>query len=355
LLRELETGTYIEPHRMSVSEYMSRWLEATKSKVEERTWVRYEQIVRNQIVPTLGHMKLGQLRPLHIEKAEAEWAERGNRRTRVPSALSARSVLHIHRCLHTAMDRAVKWRLLAVNPVDGVDAPHVPQSEAESLTPAEAVKLIEILRGRSYELPMLIGLIGGLRPTEYLALRWRDVDLERAELRVRQNVHRERADRVTEHMGVQVPGFRFGPPKTHRSRRPVSLPLEFCAVLKLWRKAQAELRVKAKQWHDLDLVFADGSGLPHKLQQVELDFAKARTLADLRPEVRLYDLRHTMASLLLYLGKSLKLIAARLGHASETLVLTTYGHLQPTDDREAAEELWNVTRRLHVPDEEELA
>lgn len=58
-----------------------------------------------------------------------------------------------------------------------------------------------------------------------------------------------------------------------------------------------------------------------------------------------------MASLLLYLGKSLKLIAARLGHSSETLVLTTYGHLQTADDREAAEALWEVTRGMEGRDE----
>jgi integrase len=120
--------------------------------------------------------------------------------------------------------------------------------------------------------------------------------------------------------------------------------VEFGEVLKLLRKAQAGVRLKATLWYELDLVFADQLGLPFKIQQVERDFAKARALAGLRDEVRLYDLRHTMASLLLYLGKSLKLIAARLGHSSETLVLTTYGHLQPTDDRDVAEELWEVTR-----------
>lgn len=97
LRRELETGSYVEPHRLIVADYMVRWLDATKGKVEERTWVRYEQIVRHQIVPTLGHVKLAQLRPLHIEAAEAEWARTGNRRTKVPSPLSPRSVLHCHR------------------------------------------------------------------------------------------------------------------------------------------------------------------------------------------------------------------------------------------------------------------
>lgn len=347
--REVETGISVEPHRLSVAEYMAEWLESTKGKVEERTWERYEQIVRNQIVPTLGQVKLSKLRPLHIEQAESELARRGNRKTREPSPLSPRSLLHVHRCLHTAMDRAVKWRLISVNPVEGVDAPHVPHSEAETLSPTEAKRVIDVLTGRPYELPMLVGLFGGLRPTEYLALRWRDVDLERGELRVRQNVHRVKADRVTEHMGVEVPGFRFGPPKTHRSRRPVSIPVELAAVLRAWKKAQAAARLQAVEWYDLDLLFTDATGLPHKIQRVEDDFRKVLVDAGIEPSrhIRLYDLRHTMASLMLYMGRNLKLIATRLGHSSEVLVLTTYGHLQRPDDREAAEELWEVTRGLH--------
>ena len=72
---------------------------------------RYHQLVRNQIRPALGHLKLTDLGPLHIETAEQEWLRSGNRKTRVPSPLSAQSVLQAHRCLHTAMQRAVRWRL----------------------------------------------------------------------------------------------------------------------------------------------------------------------------------------------------------------------------------------------------
>lgn len=343
LLNARDSGTSIEPHRFTVAEFMERWLDSTRDKVEERTWGRYEQLTRNQIVPALGHLRLAKVRPLHIEAAEAEWLRRGNRRTNPPSPLSPRSVLHAHRCLHTAFERAVKWRLLAVNPVDSVDPPSVPQREGVTLTPDQAWDLLQAIEGTRYELPILIGLYCGLRPAEYLALRWRDIDLDRGELRVQQNVHRVRNDRVTEHMGVSVAGFRFGPPKTHRSRRPVAIPRELVIALRNWRKVHAAQRLEAAQWHELDLVFCDAAGLPYKLQSVEDEFHKAVVGVGL-PTFRLYDLRHSMASLLLYSGRSLKLIAARLGHSSETLVLNTYGHLQPGEDREAAEDLWEVTR-----------
>jgi integrase len=89
------------------------------------------------------------------------------------------------------MERAVKWRLLPVNPVNGVEPPHVPDREREFLTADESERLVTALVGLDYELPILVGLYCGLRPTEYLALRWRDVDLDAGELRVTQTWKRE--------------------------------------------------------------------------------------------------------------------------------------------------------------------
>ncbi|MBJ7598298.1 site-specific integrase [Candidatus Nephthysia bennettiae] len=198
----------------------------------------------------------------------------------------------------------------------------------------------------------LVGLYCGLRPTEYLALRWRDVDLERGELRIVQNVHRVRNDRVTEHMGRKVAGFRFGPTKTHRSRRPVAVPAELVACLAAWKPVQAARRLRVgPAWADLDLVFTDGAGRPHAIQRVERAFEEALRKAGIQ-KVRLYDLRHTMATLMLYQGEQLKLVAARLGHANETMVLRKYGHLLPGMDREAAERLGRLlgshgTRMAH--------
>jgi len=351
LLRAKDTGTYVDPRAGTVGEFMKRWLQSASSKVAERTWIRYEQMVRGQIIPALGHLRLGDLRPLHVEAAEAEWLRSGSRRTKEPGPLSPQSVVHLHRCLHTAMERAVKWRLIAINPVDGVELPHVSEREAAVLEPRHATRLCEGLRGTEYEVPILVGLFCGLRPAEYLALRWRDVDLDRAELHVVQSVHRIRNDRTTVHMGQEISGFRFGPTKTHRSRRPLAIPAELVARLRTSKALQSSMRLKrGEAWTDLDLVFTDAVGRPHAIQRVEGAFTAALRQAGL-PAMRLYDLRHTMATLMLYQGEQLKLVAARLGHANETMVLRRYGHLLPGMDREAAERLG----RLLAPEEAQLA
>ncbi len=343
LLMSRESGTFVEPHRMTVAEFLLKWLQSVQTKVQERTYQGYEQTVRTHLIPNLGHIKLADLRPLHVEEAEARWLRSGNRRT--GGALDPQTLLHIHRCLHAAMDRAVKWRLIPVNPVDGVDAPHVPDKEKDFLTIEQSEALVAALMDTEHELPILTGLYCGLRPTEYLALRWRDLDLDAGELRVMQNMHRVAADRETTHMGQTVRGFRFAQTKTHRSKRPVSIPPLLVEVLRAWRPVQAAQRLQlGAVWTDLDLVFTDARGYPHSPERVRVSFYRALETAGV-PRVRLYALRHTMASVVLHETKDLKLVAARLGHASELLVLKTYGHLLPGVDRKAADRLGEVIRR----------
>jgi integrase len=339
-----DSGTFVDPKAGTVAEFMARWLESVREKKSERTYVRYEQMVRNQMIPDLGWIKLADLRPLHIDAAEAKWAATGNRKTKMPSPLEPQSVLHLHRCLHTAFDRAVKWRLLAVNPVDGVDAPYVPRKVAGFLVPDEAVRLLDVISGSEYELPILVGLYGGLRPSEYLALRWVDLDTDHRELRIVQSVQRVRNDRETEWDGIRISGFRFGPTKTHRSMRPVGIPAELVAMLLAWRPLQAELRLKVgPAWPGLGLIFTDAVGRPLDGQRVRRFFDQALDRANVRRR-RLYSLRHTMATLMLLRRESPKLVAARLGHANETLLIKTYGHVIPGQDQEAADRLAETLR-----------
>ncbi len=343
LLRTRETGTFVEPHRMTVAEYMTKWLESVRQKVEPNTYRGYEQRSRTHIVPDLGHVKLTELSPLLIEQAEALWLRQGNRPTGGP--LDPQTALHTHRVLHAAMERAVRWRLVPLNPVDGVEPPHVPAKERDFLTAEESERLVTALIDTEYELPILVGLYYGLRPTEYLALRWRDVDLDDGGLRVTQNVHRIRQDEATEHMGQRVCGFRFGPAKTHRSKRPVSMPAVVVELLRAHRSQQAAVRLQAGAvWTDLDLVFTDARGYPHNHDRVRRAFYKGLDTAGVR-QVVLYALRHTMATLVLHETKDLKLVATRLGHSNEMLVLRTYGHLLPGVDREAADRLGEVVKR----------
>ncbi len=146
-------------------------------------------------------------------------------------------------------------------------------------------------------------------------------------------------------MGQDIQGFRFGPAKTHRSKRPISMPPFLVDLLRLWKSMQAAERLNAGgAWTDLDLVFTDVLGYPHDPNRVRRHFVARLKDAEVR-RVVLYALRHTSATIMLADSKDLKLVATRLGHSNETMVLRVYGHLLPGADREAARRLGELVKR----------
>ena len=128
--------------------------------------------------------------------------------------------------------------------------------------------------------------------------------------------------------------------------RPVGLPAELVEMLLVWKPLQAATRLKAgPAWHDLGLIFTDAIGRPLDGQRLRRFFGRALTKAQVGRR-RLYALRHTMATLMLLRRESPRLVAARLGHANETLVLRTYGHVIPGQDQEAADRLAQMLRDM---------
>jgi hypothetical protein len=158
LLRAQDGGGFLEAHRLTVGDFMAKWLESVRERVSRNTYRVYEQLTRTHIVPELGPVMLRKLSPLNVEEAEARWLREGNRKNKGGGPLDPRTVKHIHRVMHNAMERAVKWRLIMVNPVDGVEPPQVPEKEAEFLTLEESERVVDALIGHGYELPILVGL-----------------------------------------------------------------------------------------------------------------------------------------------------------------------------------------------------
>jgi len=110
------------------------------------------------------------------------------------------------------------------------------------------------------------------------------------------------------------------------------------AILQCWKVTQAKRELEAEVWAGLGLVFTDYVGRPVDLDRLRAFFYRTLVGAGL-PRVRVYDLRHTMATLVLHETKDLKLVATRLGHSNEVMVLRRYGHLLPGTDRDAARRL----------------
>jgi integrase len=218
------------------------------------------------------------------------------------------------------MRQALQWHLLLENPADGVKIPLQPRSEMRALTVEQAQTFLKAAMATPHGPVLAVALTTGMRPTEYLGLKWQDIDWTRETVSVVRSVRR-----------LNGRGC-FCDTKRSRSRRPSKLQNWMVALLR-------DLQTRASE-HNLcpeahDLVFKTASGQPISADYLAKHFKSILDLAGL-PRIRLYDLRHPAATIALAAGVSPKVVSEQLGHASTPFTLDTYAHVLPHLQDEAA-------------------
>jgi integrase len=320
LLNERDRGIDIVPGKITVAEYLERWLrDYAYHNVSESTYNRYASMTHRHLIPTLGSVKLRDLRPGHIQSAYAKWLADG---------LSGRTVLHQHRVLHIALKHAVKWQLRATNPADAVEPPRPRRQEMRVLDSEEVGRLMDYLAREPSTVSTMIrvAIATGARRGELVALRWSDIELDARVMRISRNLSRARSR-----------GYIFTAPKTHRANRPVALSHSTVRVLREHRARQAEHRLAmGSMYDDQGLVFANEIGGVLEPGFVTKHFQRIAEGAGV-PRIRFHDLRHTAATLMLKAGIHPKIVSERLGHATIGLTLDTYSHVLPGMQHEAAD------------------
>jgi integrase len=175
-LHDVQQGIPMPAERLKVGAYLDQWLgEIATAKVRRKTLVVYRQLTRLHLKPGLGHKVLAKLTPQDVQQFVNK---------KLAAGLSSQTVKHLHSILRNALNRAMKWGLVARNVATLVDPPHVKRYEAMPLDPEQARTLLRTLQherlGALYTVPLAIGL----RPGEALGLMWSDIDWERGMLRV---------------------------------------------------------------------------------------------------------------------------------------------------------------------------
>ncbi|MDQ3087463.1 MAG: site-specific integrase, partial [Acidobacteriota bacterium] len=319
--REKDLGIFVEPTSISLNEYLDKWLlESAKPRLREATFENYRYLSNLYIREKLGSRKLSDIKPFDVQKLYNHLTEKG---------LSARTVRYVHAILTSAFSQAVKWQMLVVNPCNVVDLPRQQKTEMKAFSPEQAKRFLEAAKDDKHGLIFAFALASGMRPEEYLALQWKDIDFERNTATVQRTLIWRKGG-----------GWYFSEPKTAKSRRTLPMPESLFLKLKTHKIRQAEQMLKLGQSYERNnFVFATDEGKPHYLRNLrKRNFAKILEQADLKG-FRLYDLRHSMATLLLSEGINPKIVSERLGHASIVLTLDTYSHVLPDMQKEATSKL----------------
>ena len=323
-------GTLAEPNRETVASYLEAWVTGVQPSARPMTFQSYESIVRTQLGPRLGRVRLTRLRPEHIRRMHAEMLADG---------FSPKYVRNCHGMLHQALDRAVHWHQLTLNPADGVDLPQRQPREMHALTPEQARTVLAAIESDPLRALWTLMLTTGLRQGELLALRWREVDLEAGRLAVVANSVRL-SKRARQLLGIQSQEPIRGEPKTVRSRRVVELPALAVDALRQWRQDVKVISLDGN-------VFTRPDGRTLAVPTVYNRWRRTLERAGV-PVVRPHDARHTCATLMLGQGVHPKLVSEMLGHATVAITLDLYTHATASMHREAASSLDALLRAPEV-------
>lgn len=338
VLISLERGSYIKPNKITLGELLRQWLRDYASmNTTDRTQESYTEIIERHLILGLGRIWLTDLQAQQIQSYYASKLSSG--RVDGKGGLSARSVVYHHRILSKALDYAVKMGLVVRNVAKVVEPPRVARVTMNTLSLEEVTTFLDAARETDYYVYFSTLIYTGLRRGELLALRWRNLDLVTGTLTVVETAYKLGDGR-----------YIIKEPKTSHSRRNVLLPKSLVELFKVYRADQELLRIQlGVSLNADDFVFIRHDGSPVNPSAVSLALTRIIKKAGLK-DIRIHDLRHTHATLMLMAGVHPKVVSERLGHASIGITLDIYSHVLPGLQEAAAEKFDRIFETENIED-----
>jgi integrase len=314
-------GTYLEPAKTTLAQFLDQWLADIKGNVAPRTHERYNEIARKNLIPLLGATTLPKLQPMQISAAYTKALASGRRDGK--GGLSPRTVHHMHRVLKQALSQAVRWQLLTRNPTEAVDPPKVERHRITTYDMPQTAALIDAVRGTRMFIPTLLAVLCGMRRGEIAALRWRNVDLSMGQISIVASAEQMNS------------GVRLKETKSGRART-VAMSGTVRDELRLHRVQQAQDMLKlGTRLTDENFVAAFADGSPMQPTFITHEWVRVIRATSL-PRVRFHDLRHAHATHMLSSGIHPKVASERLGHSKVGITLDLYSHVLPGMQEDAA-------------------
>lgn len=323
---DLNSGTFVEPSKVTVGEWLNTWLmEYKQASIRATTLTDYEYLIRVHLKPNIGDIMLKELKTDHVQRLYNKLHTSG-RADGKSGGLSAHSIRKLHNVLHEAIQQACNNNLIIRNATENTTLPKYHKPDMRVLTVEEQRKLLMAVQEDRLCAAFMLDLATGLRLGELLGLRWQDVDLKEGIIAVKRSITRvKNFDDSIDTKTVLI----VQEPKSKSGRRYIPIPENIIKALKQHRTRQKVERLAAGEgYSDNDLVFSTEIGAPIEPRNFLRKYYILVKKAGI-PPVNFHSLRHSCATRLLEANEHPKIVQEILGHSNITLTLDTYSHVLP--------------------------
>lgn len=317
---EIDEGTYIEPCKMKLNEWLDIWLADYLNGVKDSTAYLYQRRIALYLRPALGTIRLDQLDSHTIQHLyNSLGKDRDDKK-----GLSAKTVKNVHGILHEALKQAVLLGYIRYNPTEACVLPRAVKKDIRPLTDEQTTLFLNAIQDSSYRLLFMLYLFTGMRECELLGLMWDCVDFEKGTILINKQLNKSQR---------KGGAYQFTPPKNGISRKISPAPFVM-NLLREQQQIQARQRNEAgSAWQESGLVFTTELGRYVSYRALYDSFKRIMNAIGL-PNARIHDLRHTYAVNSIRAGDDIKTVQENLGHATAAFTLDFYGHY--TDDMRRA-------------------
>lgn len=365
--KKVLNGEYLDGEQITFDQFIEVWkTEWAEQKLTLRIQEEYADHLRLKASPVIGHMKLAKIKPLHIQSIVTDLQKRG---------YAPKTIKYTYTAINSVLKYAYRMEVIATNPCDRVELPTMKNvSEMQFFTEDQAQRFLSFLYSGEYtkhykehtrtrkatgktfvvkgydeirKIPLqhqvffTLSIYGGFRRGELIALTWNDIDFRNKTVSINKSVSKTKYKQFEKD------------PKTAAGNRTIKLPDHCFSLLKKWQIKEKELCMKlGSKWEgyrgkefDYNNIFIsmdsgrrmDVDTPTHVFKDYLLAYNDNCTLEDDKlPLIRLHDLRHTNATLLLGNGADIETVANRLGHEKASVTLDIYGHAIEANDEAAA-------------------
>ncbi|MDL2232245.1 site-specific integrase [Ruminococcaceae bacterium OttesenSCG-928-L11] len=320
---DINTGTYTDPTKMTVGQWLDEWLEDYPGDVKERTLNEYKGVVAHRIKPGIGNVKLADLNTQSIQR----FYNTCLRGTKDKKAISAKTTRNLHGVLHKALEQAVDLGYIRINPATKCKLPRVEKPEIKPLDDSHISAFLQAISGNRFELVFTVDLFTGMRQGEILGLSWKSVDLKDGTITINQQLQLIKGQ------------YKIVPTKNDRIRKITPAPY----IMQLLRQRKArqaadQLRAGTAWDNPWKLVFTDELGKHYARQTVYGNFKRIVRKIGI-DESRFHDLRHSYAVASLQSGDDIKTLQENLGHHAAGFTLDIYGHVSEKMKQESSQRM----------------